>query len=216
VRVGDRRIASGKDFDPQTGGLKNPNVRLLDDAAPRRSPGPCARNVPWQVTSVEQKPGVERPAPPFTTSTLTQEASRKLGFSTERTMQVAQRLFQGLDGQRQMEGLITYHRTDSTTLSDKALASRPRVIREMFGAEYYDGPRRYQTRVKNAQEAHEAIRPTDFRSRRVSSRASSMADDLRIYELIWKRTMASQMVDARVLRTTIEISAQGPAERSRC
>ena len=120
--------------------------------------------MPWTVTSVEQKPGVERPAPPFTTSTLTQEASRKLGFSTERTMQVAQRLFQGVDaGNGEMEGLITYHRTDSTTLSDKALKESARVIREMFGAEYYDGPRRYQTRVKNAQEAHEAIRPTDFR-----------------------------------------------------
>ena len=79
-------------------------------------------------------------------------------------MQVAQRLFQGVDtGDGEMEGLITYHRTDSTTLSDKALSESARVIREMFGAEYYDGPRRYQTRVKNAQEAHEAIRPTDFR-----------------------------------------------------
>ena len=98
-------------------------------------------NVPWTVTGVEQKPGVERPAPPFTTSTLTQEASRKLGFSTERTMQVAQRLFQGVDtGNGQMEGLITYHRTDSTTLSDKALNESARVIREMFGGEYYDSP----------------------------------------------------------------------------
>jgi hypothetical protein len=95
---------------------------------------------------------------------LTQEAGRKLGFSTERTMQAAQRLFQGVDvGNGEMEGLITYHRTDSTTLSDKALQESARVIREMFGAEYYDCPRRYQTRVKNAQEAHEAIRPTDFR-----------------------------------------------------
>ena len=91
--------------------------------------------MPWTVTSVEQKPGVERPAPPFTTSTLTQEASRKLGFSTERTMQIAQRLFQGMDtGDGEMEGLITYHRTDSTTLSDKALQESARVIREMFGA----------------------------------------------------------------------------------
>jgi DNA topoisomerase-1 len=91
------------------------------------------------VSSVEQKPGIERPAPPFTTSTLTQEASRKLGFSTERTMQSAQRLFQGVDvGNGEMEGLITYHRTDSTTLSDKALQESARVIREMFGGEYYE------------------------------------------------------------------------------
>src|SRR5262245_35230873 len=95
VRVGDQRIATGKDFDPQTGALKSNNARLLDEAATRALVEAVNQNVPWTVTSVEQKPGVERPAPPFTTSTLTQEASRKLGFSTERTMQVAQRLFQG-------------------------------------------------------------------------------------------------------------------------
>jgi DNA topoisomerase-1 len=162
------------------------------------------------VSSVEQKPGVERPAPPFTTSTLTQEASRKLGFSTERTMQAAQRLFQGVDtGNGEMEGLITYHRTDSTTLSDKALQESARVIGEMFGAEYHDGPRRYQTRVKNAQEAHEAIRPSDFRLAPSRLERVLDPDDFRIYDLVWKRTMASQMVDARVLRTTVEISAKG-------
>jgi DNA topoisomerase-1 len=109
-----------------------------------------------------------------------------------------------------MEGLITYHRTDSTTLSDKAINESARVIREMFGGEYYDGARRYTTRVKNAQEAHEAIRPTDFRLAPSRLEGVLDADDLRIYELIWKRTMASQMVDARVLRTNLEISAQGP------
>src|SRR5918996_762671 len=153
VRVNDQRVASGKDFDPQTGALKNQKARLLDEQATLALVDAIKRNVPWTVTSVEQKPGTERPAPPFTTSTLTQEASRKLGFSTERTMQVAQRLFQGLEtGQGGMEGLITYHRTDSTTLSDRALAESARVINEMFGAEYYDGARKYQTRVKNAQE----------------------------------------------------------------
>ena len=212
VRVNDQRVASGKDFDPQTGVLKNQNVRLLDEATTTALVEAIRANVPWDVTSVEQKPGVERPAPPFTTSTLTQEASRKLGFSTERTMQVAQRLFQGVDtGDGQMEGLITYHRTDSTTLSDKALNESARVIREMFGGEYYDSPRRYQTRVKNAQEAHEAIRPTDFRLAPSQLERVLDADDLKVYELIWKRTMASQMVDARVLRTTMEITAKGPA-----
>jgi DNA topoisomerase-1 len=211
VRLGDKRIASGKDFDASTGALKNPNVRLLDGSTTTALVEAIRANLPWTVTSVEQRPGVERPAPPFTTSTLTQEASRKLGFSTERTMQVAQRLFQGLEtGQGQMEGLITYHRTDSTTLSDKALQESARVIGEMFGAEYYDGPRRYQTRVKNAQEAHEAIRPTDFRLAPSQLEGVLDADELKIYELVWKRTMASQMVDARVLRTTLEISAQGP------
>src|SRR5687768_7072716 len=162
VRVGDQRIASGKDFDPSTGELKNTSSRLLDEPMTRTLVDTLRANVPWTVTSVEQKPGVERPAPPFTTSTLTQEASRKLGFATERTMQIAQRLFQGIDAAG-VGGLITYHRTDSTTLSEKALGESARVIKEMFGGEYYDGPRRYQTRVKNAQEAHEAIRPTDFR-----------------------------------------------------
>src|SRR4029078_2816457 len=111
------------------------------------------QNLPWSVTAVDEKPGVERPAPPFTTSTLTQEASRKLGFSTERTMQAAQRLFQ--------EGFISYHRTDSTTLSEKPLGESASAIRGMFGDEYYGGPRRYATKVKNAQEAHEAIRPSN-------------------------------------------------------
>src|SRR6186997_2272897 len=211
VRINDQRIATGKDFDAQTGALKNQAVRLLNESATHSLVDAVRANVPWTVTSVEQKPGVERPAPPFTTSTLTQEASRKLGFSTERTMQVAQRLFQGVDvGNGQMEGLITYHRTDSTTLSDKAINESARVIREMFGGDYYDAPRRYQTKVKNAQEAHEAIRPTDFRLAPSQLEGVLDADDLRLYELIWKRTMASQMVDARVLRTTLEISAQGP------
>jgi DNA topoisomerase-1 len=211
VRFGDQRIATGKDFDAATGALKAENVRLLDEPDAMRLVDAIRRNVPWDVSSVEQKPGVERPAPPFTTSTLTQEASRKLGFSTERTMQAAQRLFQGVDiGNGEMEGLITYHRTDSTTLSDKALQESSRVIREMFGTEYYDGPRRYQTRVKNAQEAHEAIRPSDFRLAPSQLERVLDPDDFRIYDLVWKRTMASQMVDARVLRTTVEIAAKGP------
>ena len=210
ARINDQRIASGKDFDAKTGSLRSENVRLLDEAASQALVAAIRRNVPWTITSVEQKPGVERPAPPFTTSTLTQEAGRKLGFSTERTMQAAQRLFQGVEtGDGEMEGLITYHRTDSTTLSDKALQESTRVIGEMFGAEYHDGPRRYQTKVKNAQEAHEAIRPTDFRLAPSKLEGTLDPDDLKIYDLIWKRTMASQMVDARVLRTTIEFSAKG-------
>jgi DNA topoisomerase I len=210
ARVGDRRVATGKDFDAQNGALKNPSALLLDQQGAGDLLSAVEANVPWQVTSVEQKPGVERPAPPFTTSTLTQEASRKLGFSTERTMQVAQRLFQGVDVGKGQEGLITYHRTDSTTLSEKALTESSKVIREMFGGEFYDAPRRYQTRVKNAQEAHEAIRPSDFRLTPSQLESVLDADDFKVYDLIWKRAMASQMVDARVLRTSIEISAKGP------
>jgi DNA topoisomerase I len=209
VRLGDARVASGKDFDSATGALKARGVRHLDERAAGALAQTLERSLPWTVTNVEARPGVERPAPPFTTSTLTQEASRKLGFSTSRTMQIAQRLFQGMEvGNGEIEGLITYHRTDSTTLSDKAVNESARVIRDMFGGDYYDGPRRYQTKVKNAQEAHEAIRPTDFRQTPQLLASILEADELRLYDLIWKRTMASQMVDARVVKTTLEITAQ--------
>jgi DNA topoisomerase I len=215
LRLGEARVATGKDFDPATGELKTRSARHLGEDAARALATALERNLPWTVTSVDEKPGVERPAPPFTTSTLTQEASRKLGFSTGRTMQIAQRLFQGVEiGNGEIEGLITYHRTDSTTLSEKALGESARVIRDMFGAEYHSGQRRYQTKVKNAQEAHEAIRPTDFRLAPAQLTAYLDGDELRLYDLIWKRTMASQMVDARVLKTTIEITADsedGPA-----
>ncbi len=128
-------------------------------------------------------------------------------------MQIAQRLFQGVEiGNGEIEGLITYHRTDSTTLSEKALSESARVIGEMFGSEYHDGPRRYQTKVKNAQEAHEAIRPTDFRQTPQKLASLLEPDELRLYDLIWKRTMASQMRDARVLKTTVEITAAGEGE----
>ncbi len=211
VRVGNERLATGKDFDAATGALANRNVRLLEEPQARRLAEALAAHLPWTVTSVDTRPGAERPAPPFTTSTMSQEASRKLGFSTERTMQVAQRLFQGLEiGGGAIEGLITYHRTDSTTLSEKALGESARVIREMFGDEYYTGPRRYETHVKNAQEAHEAIRPTDFRLAPKDLDRYLESDELRLYELIWKRTMASQMPDARVLKTSVELTGAGP------
>ncbi len=136
ARLGDERVATGKDFDAATGALKSKNVRHLDETRARTLVDAVAAALPWRVASVEERPGTERPAPPFTTSTLTQEASRKLGFSTERTMQIAQRLFQGVEvGNGEIEGLITYHRTDSTTLSDKAIGESARVIAEMFGSE---------------------------------------------------------------------------------
>jgi DNA topoisomerase-1 len=198
ARLGADRVASGKDFD-SNGRFVGRNTRVVSGADADNLLQALRGNLPWTVTAVEEKPGVERPAPPFTTSTLTQEASRKLGFSTERTMQAAQRLFQ--------DGHISYHRTDSTTLSEKALGESAAAIRDMFGDAYYAGPRRYATKVKNAQEAHEAIRPSDFTA--APSSAGLTGDDMRLYELIWKRTMASQMVDARVLRTTIEITGTG-------
>ena len=215
ARVGDARVATGRDFDSTTGALSTKGVRHLDEAAAMALVGVLGQHLPWRVTAVDERPGTERPAPPFTTSTLTQEASRKLGFSTSRTMRIAQRLKDGVElADGTIEGIITYHRTDSTTLSEKALTESGRAIREMFGDEYYKGARRYQTQVRNAQEAHEAIRPTDFRLTPQSLQGVLDGDELRLYELIWKRTMASQMPDARVLKTTVEFTAAGPAGES--
>ena len=209
AKVGGQRVATGKDFDSQ-GRLESNAVRLLDEKDALRFREGLMRKLPWSVTSVEEKPYSQRPSPPFTTSTLQQEANRKLGFSSERTMQVAQRLFQGVDlDQGDLEGLISYHRTDSTTLSEKALSEAARVVREMYGDDFHKGPRQYQTKVRNAQEAHEAIRPTEFRRTPAALERVLENDELRIYELIWKRAVASQMTDARLLRTTVEIT--GPA-----
>jgi DNA topoisomerase-1 len=209
-RVGDRRVASGRDFDPATGLLSAKSVRHLDQAGAEAIAQAISQHLPWRVTAVDERPGFERPAPPFTTSTLTQEASRKLGFTTGRTMRIAQRLKDGVElADGTVEGIITYHRTDSTTLSEKALQESGRTIREMFGDEYYRGPRRYQTQVRNAQEAHEAIRPTDFNVTPQSLVGILEPDELKLYDLIWKRTMASQMPDARVLKTTVEFTARG-------
>jgi DNA topoisomerase I len=210
VRIGADRVAAGRDFDAN-GRLTGGRVRHVDERLARAVTDTVGRSLPWRVTSVDLRPAAERPAPPFTTSTLTQEASRKLGFSTARTMRIAQRLKDGVElADGSIEGIITYHRTDSTTLSEKALTESGRVIREMFGGEYHEGPRRYQTRVRNAQEAHEAIRPTDFTVTPQSLVGVLDQDELRLYDLIWKRTMASQMPDARILKTTVEFTAAGP------
>jgi DNA topoisomerase-1 len=207
VRLGQQRVATGKDFDAR-GVVISSGVRILDEQQARGLVTALSRHLPWHVTSVEEKPFVQRPAPPFTTSTLQQEANRKFGFSAERTMQVAQRLFQGVDlGGGDLDGLISYHRTDSTTLSERALGEAGQAVTDMYGTDYYKGPRQYQTRVRNAQEAHEAIRPTHFRRTPQSLEAVLEADEHRVYDLIWKRAIASQMAEARMLRTIVEISA---------
>ena len=209
VRLADQRIATGKDFDA-TGKLTGKGVQLLDEEQARGLVDSLSRNLPWSITNVEEKPFTQRPAPPFTTSTLQQDANRKFGFSAERTMQVAQRLFQGVDiGGGDLEGLISYHRTDSTTLSDKALRDAGQAVTEMYGQDYYKGTRQYQTKVRNAQEAHEAIRPTEFRRTSQALESVLESDELKIYDLIWKRAIASQMAEARMLRTTVEITGQG-------
>ena len=201
VRVDGKRVAVGKDFDAATGKPGNGTVTVLDGPGSAALAATLRGSIPWEVTGVEEKPVTQRPAPPFTTSTLQQETNRKLGFSADRTMSAAQKLFDS--------GLISYHRTDSTTLSDKALQESGRTIRGMYGGEYYGGPRRYQTKVKNAQEAHEAIRPTDFALTPDGAGNRLLPDEAKVYELIWKRAVASQMADAKLLRTTVEITAAG-------
>ena len=200
-RVGDHRVATGRDFDPATGELKDDGVRRLDEAQATALRDLLAERLPWTVSAVDERPTTQKPYAPFTTSTLQQEANRKLGFSADRTMGAAQRLFQ--------EGLISYHRTDSTSLSERALQEAAAAIRSLYGADYYRGPRQYRTKVKNAQEAHEAIRPTDFG--RTPNRMDRVGnDERRLYELVWKRAVASQMADARLLRTTVSITAEVP------
>ena len=154
ARAGSSRLATGRDFDAATGTLKDTSLRLLDEDSAGVLRDTLTERLPWTVTQVEERPATQGPYAPFTTSTLQQEANRKLGFSADRTMNAAQRLFQ--------EGIISYHRTDSTTLSERALGEAASAIRSLYGADYYKGPRQYRTKVKNAQEAHEAIRPTDF------------------------------------------------------
>lgn len=202
VKIGAERLATGKDFNPTTGELQGGKVRLLGETEATTLATALPQHLPWQVTAVDERPTSQRPYAPFTTSTLQQEANRKLGFSADRTMRAAQRLFQ--------EGIISYHRTDSTTLSDRSLRESAEAIRQLYGNEFYGGPRQYQTKVKNAQEAHEAIRPTDFGQTPQVLAARVDTDEARLYELIWKRTVASQMADAQLLRTTIEITATGP------
>ena len=156
------------------------------------------------VEDIEQKPGKRSPQPPFTTSTLQQEASRKLGFSATRTMQTAQRLYEGVDIGGETTGLITYMRTDGVYIEPNAIAENRRLIGERFGAAYVPAePRHYKVKAKNAQEAHEAIRPTSMFRRPETLRLES--DQARLYELIWKRTVASQMESARVENTVINI-----------
>jgi DNA topoisomerase-1 len=158
----------------------------------------------FKVTAVETKPARRTPAPPFTTSTLQQEAARKLGFSAQRTMQTAQRLYEGVDIGGETVGLITYMRTDGVQVAQEAIEETRRVIGGRYGKDYVPAePRYYKTKAKNAQEAHEAIRPTSLERNPGSLR---LENDLgRLYELIWKRMMASQMEAARIERTTVDL-----------
>ncbi len=196
-----KRVAQGRDFG-QDGALKNADtVQLTGDEA--RALAGSLDGVPFEVTSVEEKPYTRRPAAPFMTSTLQQEASRKLRLSSQQTMRVAQRLYEN--------GYITYMRTDSTTLSESALAAARDQARELYGADSVPAePRQYTRKVKNAQEAHEAIRPAGDRFRTPDDVKRELSgDEFNLYDLIWKRTVASQMADARGQTVSVRIAGTG-------
>ncbi|MFB2552278.1 type I DNA topoisomerase [Ensifer soli] len=167
----------------------------------------------YVVDSVEAKPTKRNPSPPFTTSTLQQAASSKLGFSASRTMQVAQKLYEGIDLGGETVGLITYMRTDGVQMAGEAIDAARRAIGHQFGERYVpEKPRFYATKAKNAQEAHEAIRPTDFTRTPEQMRRFLDGDMLKLYDLVWKRGIASQMASAELERTTVEITAKNGGE----
>ena len=197
-------MAQGRDFT-STGELRGPDVLHLDAAAAaalaRRLEGAS-----FSVASVERKPYRRSPYAPFRTTTLQQEASRKLGFSAKHTMSVAQRLYEN--------GYITYMRTDSVTLSQTAISAARKQAAELYGAAYVpDAPRTYASKVKNAQEAHEAIRPAgdSFRTPAQVARDTLSSDERRLYELIWQRTVASQMKDATGESVSVRVAGTSSA-----
>ncbi|MEU1197429.1 type I DNA topoisomerase [Streptomyces sp. NPDC005813] len=193
--VDGKRVAQGRDFD-SLGQLKSANTLHLDEAN-ARALAAALENTDFSVRSVESKPYRRSPYAPFRTTTLQQEASRKLGFGAKATMQVAQKLYEN--------GFITYMRTDSTTLSDTAVTAARAQVTQLYGADYLPAqPRTYAGKVKNAQEAHEAIRPSGDRFRTPAETGLS-GDQFRLYELIWKRTVASQMKDATGNSVTVKI-----------
>ena len=206
VAVDGTRLATGRDFD-EAGQLARGDVVVLDEAG-ARSLATDLEDASFAVREVERRPYRRQPYAPFMTSTLQQEAGRKLRFSAARTMQVAQRLYEN--------GYITYMRTDSTTLSETAVEAARRQARELYGDSYVpDRPRAYAKRVKNAQEAHEAIRPAGDTFRRPDDVAREVgSDEARLYDLVWKRTVASQMADAVGESVTVRVAATAASGRS--
>jgi len=203
--------ASGATFDARLSGADGKKITRLDigtgdEAAAFKAALETAR---FSVAEVEAKPVRRHPQPPFQTSTLQQEASRKLGMAPARTMQVAQRLYEGVDIGGETVGLITYMRTDGVDMDGSAIAAARRVIGKEFGDKYVpDVPRKYTVKAKNAQEAHEAIRPTDLGRLPAMVARHLEPEQAKLYELIWKRTIASQMESASIERTTVDIAAQ--------
>ncbi|MHB8219161.1 MAG: type I DNA topoisomerase [Acidimicrobiales bacterium] len=202
VALGGTALATGRDFTTTGERQSGAPVRVLGESEARALASGLEGRA-FTVRSVTEKPFRRSPSPPFMTSTLQQEAGRKLRFSAQRAMQVAQRLYE--------QGWITYMRTDSTTLSDEALGAARSQASSLYGPEYVPAaPRRYERKVKNAQEAHEAIRPAGDVFRTPDQAASLGADERRLYELIWKRTVASQMTDATGTSAQVRLVGRMP------
>ncbi|GAA3574821.1 type I DNA topoisomerase [Microlunatus spumicola] len=208
TRVGDRRVAQGRDFDSRGQLLTRSNEVLVHlDEAQTRTLSSSLETAPFSVVGVDSKPYTRKPYAPFRTTTLQQEAGRKLGFTAQRTMSVAQDLYEG--------GYITYMRTDSSVLSDTAINAARAQVTQLFGASYLPAsPRVYANKGKNTQEAHEAVRPAGD-TFRTPAQTGLRGDQFRLYELIWMRTIASQMKDAEGFSTTVRIEAT-PAGAEPC
>jgi DNA topoisomerase-1 len=201
IRVNGAKIASSNDFESTTGQLKNKDALLLTESQADTLVKEL-KSGDWKVTKIEEKPRTSNPKPPFITSTLQQEAARKLRSSAQQTMRTAQQLYEN--------GFITYMRTDSTNLSEEAIAGSRQVIQDLYGDDYLPGKAiRYATKVKNAQEAHEAIRPAHRIFRSVAEVEKTLGKDAaKLYDLIWKRTVASQMTPAKLKQTAVTIQNQ--------
>ena len=200
-KVNGSSIVSSNDFDSDTGRLKNSKSLILNKEEAKKIISDL-ENGKWTISSIKEKPRTSNPKPPFTTSTLQQEAARKLRFSAKNTMRVAQQLYEN--------GFITYMRTDSTHLSEEAINGSRNVISNLFGNDYLpEAANKYETNVKNAQEAHEAIRPAHKVFLNVEEVRSKLGEEAsKLYELIWQRTIASQMLPAKLKQTSVIISNQ--------
>lgn len=211
-RVDGLRVANGSDFADTTGQLRperTAKVRWLDQAAAAALAGVAKSALPYRVLSLKEEEGIEKPSAPFMTTTLQQDANRKFGFAADRTMRIAQTLYEGVDVGGETVGLITYMRTDSLTLSESALESIRRFIKAQYPECLPAKPNQYASKVKNAQEAHEAIRPTDVLRRPADVERYLTKDQAMLYTLIWQRTVASQMKPSQVLRTEVEVVVEG-------
>ncbi len=206
VTVGNVKVANGSDFDENTGQIISCRRVLLLNEEQARALLSRIQNKPWTVTNLEERPVTRKPSPPFTTSTLQQEANRKLRLGARETMRIAQSLYE--------RGFITYMRTDSVHLSEQAIAAARSCVQELYGSEYLSPqPRKYTTKSKGAQEAHEAIRPAGS-TFRTPQQTGLDGIDFRLYDLIWKRTVASQIADSRQTHVTVQTQVEDAGFRS--